>query len=167
MCERTIFANSTESVHIVSAELEFGFFRASWTCQFVRMTKNKSSFFSLFFSGSAISRPTASEIRHVTPTAGSRDDFESSRLLCGFGPFAMLPDEIFEAIDRFRFMNIEFYRRFSDIAIDLARRTANVTKIRVCHFAGAIHNTAHDRNLDAFQVRCRSFDFRRRGLQIE
>jgi hypothetical protein len=53
--------------------------------------------------------------------------------------------------------DIEFHCRFADVEIHLARRAANIRKIGVGHFAGAVYDAAHDRNLDAFQVRCRRF----------
>ncbi len=79
----------------------------------------------------------------------------------------MFADQIFQPIDRFRLGDIEFHRRFADLEIHFARRTADVAKIRVRHFARAVHNAPHDRNLYSLEMRRRCLDFRRRGLQIK
>src|SRR5437867_2697424 len=79
----------------------------------------------------------------------------------------MLANQIFQPVHSFRFGNIEFYCRFADVKIHLARRAANVTKIGVRHFPGSVHDAAHDRDLYPFEMRCGVFDFGRRGLQVE
>src|SRR5439155_15655433 len=51
--------------------------------------------------------------------------------------------------------------------IDLAGRAADVAEIRVCHLAWTVHDAAHDRDLDAFEMLRAVFDARRDGLEIE
>ena len=79
----------------------------------------------------------------------------------------MLADQIFEPIHCFCFGNVEFHRSFADVKIHFTRCAANITKIGVGHFARPVHNATHDRDLHAFEMRGRLFDFRRRGLQVE
>ena len=79
----------------------------------------------------------------------------------------MFLDQIDEAVHRFGFGNIEFDRLFANVKIDLAGRTADITEIRIRHFAGSIHDATHDRDLHAFQVRRARLDPRRHRLQIK
>src|SRR5213592_2181423 len=55
----------------------------------------------------------------------------------------------------------------ADVEIHLAGRAAYVTKVSVRHFTGAVHNSAHDRDLHAFKMRRRRFDLRGGCLQIK
>jgi len=79
----------------------------------------------------------------------------------------MLADQVFQSIDCFGFGDIEFHRCLANVEIHLAGRAANVSKIRIRHFTGAIHYAAHDGDLYSFEMRGRSFDFCGCGLQIE
>src|SRR4029453_16238526 len=112
------------------------------------MTKEESSSFSFFSRIQLISRRTASDMSGL-PRA-LRDNFESSRPLCGLDPLAMFADQIFQPIDGFRLGNVEFPCRFADVQIPLARCPAHVAKIGVRHFTRPIHDATHDRDLDAF-----------------
>ena len=62
-------------------------------------------------------------------------------------------DQILEAIDGFRFGNVEFHRGLADVEIHLAGRAADVAEIGVGHFAGAVHDAAHDGDLHALEMR--------------
>ena len=62
---------------------------------------------------------------------------------------------------------LNFTACLADVEIDLARRAADVAEIGVGHFAGAVHDAAHDGDLHALEMRGRGFDFRGRGLEIE
>ena len=79
----------------------------------------------------------------------------------------MFADQIFESIDRFGFGDVELHGRFAHIEIHFARRAADVTKIRVRHFARPVNDATHDRDLHPFEMRRRRFNFRGRRLQIE
>ena len=79
----------------------------------------------------------------------------------------MLANQILQPLNRFRFRDIEFHRGLTNVKVHLARRATNISEIRIRHFARAIHNTTHDRNLHPFEMRRRRFDPRRRGLKIE
>ena len=56
---------------------------------------------------------------------------------------------------------------FADVEIDFAGRAADVAKIRVGHFAGAVDDAAHDGDFHAFEMLRARFDARGDGLQIE
>jgi hypothetical protein len=71
----------------------------------------------------------------------------------------MFADQIFQPIYRFRFGNIEFHRGFADVEIHLARRAADISKVRIRHFTWAVHDATHDGNLYAFEMQCCCFDF--------
>ena len=55
----------------------------------------------------------------------------------------------------------------ADVKVDLARRAAHVAEIRVRHFAGAVHDAAHDGDLHALEMLRARLDARGDGLQIE
>jgi hypothetical protein len=67
--------------------------------------------------------------------------------------FAMLANQIFQPIYRFRFRNVEFQWCLANVKIHLARRAANVAEIGVGHFSGTVCDATHDRNLHAIEVR--------------
>src|SRR2546430_12480956 len=48
--------------------------------------------------------------------------------------------------------DVELHRGLANVKIDLARRAADVAEIRIRHLAGTIHDAAHDRDLDAFEI---------------
>ena len=79
----------------------------------------------------------------------------------------MLFDEVNEPFHRLGFGDVEFDRLFADVKVDLSRRASHVTEIRVRHLAGAVHNTAHDRDLHALEMFRARLDPRRHSLQIE
>ncbi len=79
----------------------------------------------------------------------------------------MLPDQILETINRFRFGDIEFYGGFADVKIHFTWRAPDIAKVRVGHLAGTVYDAAHDGNFHALEVHGRGFDSRRRGLEIE
>ena len=79
----------------------------------------------------------------------------------------MFANQILQSIDGFRFGNIEFHRRLADVEIHLARRAADVAEIGVRHFARAVHDAAHDRDLHALEMQRGGFDRGGGGLQIE
>src|SRR5260370_14917113 len=107
------------------------------------------------------------------PSCGTeRDRYDSlyhhlSRLGRLLYPAPVLLDEINQTINGFGFGDIELYRRLTDIQIDFPRGATNIAEISVSHFARSVHDTAHDRDLDAFQMRGRGFDPSRGGLKIE
>src|SRR5439155_26485857 len=82
-------------------------------------------------------------------------------------PFVVFADEVHEAVDGFGFGDVEFDGFFADVEIDFSGRASDVAKISVGHFAGAIYDAAHDRNLHAFQMFGAVFDARGDRLQIE
>ena len=84
-----------------------------------------------------------------------------------FHPFAMLANQILQSIHCVGLGNIEFHGRFADVKIHFSRRAADVTEVRIGHFARAVYDATHDRNLHAFEVRGGRLDPRGRGLQIE
>src|ERR1700704_890126 len=83
------------------------------------------------------------------------------------GPFPVLFYQIYETFDRFGFRNVELNRLLTDVEIYFPGRAADIAEIRVRHFAGSIHNAAHDGDLYTFQVLSAIFDSRRHRLQIE
>ena len=84
------------------------------------------------------------------PGTALRDSLQNSGLRRRFNPFAVLSNQILQSIHCFRFWNVELNRSLSNIEVDLARRATDVTKIGVRHFAGPVHDAAHDRDLYAF-----------------
>ena len=78
----------------------------------------------------------------------SRNRFQCA-LRCRLDPFAVFADQILQAIHRFGFGNIEFHGGLADVEIHLAGRAADVAEIGVGHFARAVHDASHDRNLHA------------------
>jgi hypothetical protein len=82
-------------------------------------------------------------------------------------PFAVFADEVDEAVDGFGFGDVEFDGLLPDVEIDLSRRATDVTEIGVGHFAGAIHDATHDRDLHAFEMLRAVFDAGGDGLEIE
>ena len=59
-------------------------------------------------------------------------------------PLVVFLDEVNEAFHRFGFGDVKFDWRLADVEIDLVRRAAHVAEVRIRHFAGAIHDAAHD-----------------------
>src|SRR5438309_716784 len=76
----------------------------------------------------------------------------ASWVLGGIGPFAVLADEGYQALVGFSFGHGFFDDFFAHVQVDLARRAADVAKVGIGHFAGAVHHAAHDGDLHAFQV---------------
>src|SRR5271154_3608736 len=66
-------------------------------------------------------------------------------------PLAVFLDEVHETIHRLAFGNVEFDGRFANVEIDLPRRSADITEIRVRHFPGAVDDAAHNRNFYALE----------------
>ena len=79
----------------------------------------------------------------------------------------MFANQILQSFNRFGLGNVELHRRLADVKIHFPGRAADVTEIRIGHFAGAVHDASHDRDLHSLQVDGRGFDPRGRGLQIE
>ena len=79
----------------------------------------------------------------------------------------MLANQILQTFYRFGFGNVELHRRLADVQIHLARRAADIPEIGVRHFARAIHDATHDRDLHAFEMRSCLFDSSSRCLEIE
>ena len=65
-------------------------------------------------------------------------------------PPTMFSNEVNQSIDSFGFGNIEFHGLLADVEIYLAGSAANITEVCICHFAGAIYDATHDRNLYSF-----------------
>src|SRR6516164_619611 len=82
-------------------------------------------------------------------------------------PAAMFTDQIDEPVDCFNLRYVELNRLFSDVEIHLSRGATDVAKIRIGHFAWAVHDASHDRNFDTFQVSRGRFYPRGCRLQIE
>ena len=59
----------------------------------------------------------------------------------------MFPDEIHQSVHRFRFRNVELQRLLAHIQVYLAGSAAHVAKVGVGHFARAIHDATHYRDL--------------------
>src|SRR5712691_1324149 len=89
------------------------------------------------------------------------------RLVTWFDPLAVLTNQILQPFHRFGLGDVKFYGGLANIEIHFAGRAADVTEIRIRHFARTIHNAAHDRDLYSLQMHGRGFDPRGRGLQIE
>src|SRR5450432_2215566 len=87
--------------------------------------------------------------------------------LLRFNPLVVFLDEVHETLHGLGFGDVELDRRLADVEIDLVWRTSHVTKIRVRHFAGAVHDAAHDGNLHALEMLRARLDTRGDGLQIE
>jgi len=85
----------------------------------------------------------------------------------GVNPLPVLANEINETFDGFDFGDVELDRPFADIKIDLAGRAADIAEIGIGHFAGAVHDATHDRDLHAFQMGRAFFDPGGDGLEIE
>ena len=64
----------------------------------------------------------------------------------------MLLDQVNEPIHGLCLRDIELDWLLADIKIDFSWRPTDITKISICHFAGAIDDTTHDGNLDARQM---------------
>ena len=79
----------------------------------------------------------------------------------------MFADQIYQPVNGFRFGNVELDCRLSDVKVDLPRRAADIPKIGISHFSGAIHNAAHDRNLHSFKMLRPRLNPGCDGLQIE
>src|SRR6478609_9632678 len=82
-------------------------------------------------------------------------------------PLAVLLDEVLQPLDGFVLRDVELHGLLADVEIDLPRGAADVAEIGVRHFAGAVHDAAHDRDLHAFEMHGGGFDARRRFLEIE
>src|SRR5208283_1979271 len=95
-----------------------------------------------------------------------RREFSRGTLLW-LGPFAMLADQVHQAVHGFRLGNVELHGRLADVKVDLARRAPDVPEIRVRHFARAVDDAAHDRNLDALEMLGARFNAAGDGLQVE
>lgn len=67
-----------------------------------------------------------------------------------FDPFAVLADEVDEALDGFCFGDVKGDGVFADVEVDFPGCSADVAEVCVCHFAGAVDDAAHDGDADAF-----------------
>ena len=65
-------------------------------------------------------------------------------------PLAVGFDELDEFGVGFFEGDIFLHAVFADVEIDFAGRASDISKIRVGHLAGAVHDTAHDGDFDAF-----------------
>src|SRR5437762_3407714 len=79
----------------------------------------------------------------------------------------MLSHQVHKTVDGFDFGDVEFDRGFSDVEVDLSRRSADIPKIGVRHFARTIHNTTHDGDLHSLKMLRALFDSSSDGLKIE
>src|ERR1017187_8588966 len=91
----------------------------------------------------------------------------SSLVLLRLSPLAKFPDEVHQAVNGFRFGYVELHGCLADVEVDLARRAADIAEVRVRHFARAVHNAAHNRNLDALEMFGACLDAAGDGLQVE
>ena len=79
----------------------------------------------------------------------------------------MLADQILKPVDGLGLGNVELHRGLADVEVDLAGSASHVTKIRIRHFARAVHDATHHRDLHALQVLGGSLDLGRGALQVE
>src|SRR6187455_1198540 len=84
-----------------------------------------------------------------------------------FGPLAVLFDQIHQALDGFRFGDVELYRSFTHVQVDLPWSPADITEVGIGHFPRTIDDTAHDGDLDPFQMLCSGFDPRGDRLEVK
>src|ERR1041384_7970064 len=70
-------------------------------------------------------------------------------LIFRLNPFAVFANQIYQPVHGFGFGDVEFDWRFADVEVDLVRRSAHVSEVRVGHFARTVHNATHDGDLDA------------------
>ena len=83
------------------------------------------------------------------------------------GPLAVGFDELDETRVGFGGGDAFFDAGFADVEIDLSRGAADVAEVGVGHLARAVDDTAHDRDLDAFEMAGLRFDALGRALQIK
>ena len=95
-------------------------------------------------------------------TSGRQDDDDVFRALSRPGAL-----EILQAFNGFCLGNIELHRRFPDVEIHFPGRPADVTKVCIGHFPGAVHDAAHDGDLHPFEMRRGGLDASGRGLEIK
>src|SRR6185295_11044751 len=71
---------------------------------------------------------------------------------CGLEPLPMLFDQGDQTLVGFGSGDVVLDARLAHVEVDLAGRAADVTEVRIGHFPGAVHDAAHDGELDALEV---------------
>src|SRR5215213_3632393 len=61
-------------------------------------------------------------------------------------------DQRNQAVIGFGLGHVPFYALFANVEVDLAWSSTDIAKVSVGHLSGAVHNTAHYRNLHAHKV---------------
>ena len=79
----------------------------------------------------------------------------------------MFLDEVHEAFHGVGFGDVELDGRLTDVEIYFIRRAADVAEIGIRHFAGAVHDAAHDGDLHALEMFRARLDARGDGLQVK
>src|SRR2546426_3487851 len=89
------------------------------------------------------------------------------RLRSGLDPFAVFADKVDEPVDGFHYGDVEFDGLLTNVEVDFPGSAADVAEVRVGHFARAVDDATHDRDLHPFEVLRAVFDSSGDRLQIK